>query len=136
MEQQDWDGRQLDKDFLSEGNKVYSPSTCMFVPNKINSFILTCGKVRGEYPISVSADKRNKKNPYGVKCRTEGGDIMYLGMFPTPQKAHQVWLIKKLEVCEEYIVEFKEEPLLIRGLTRIKDKLEYHIETRTELVSF
>ncbi len=33
------DGFQLDKDFISFGNKVYGPEFCSFVPSEINSFM-------------------------------------------------------------------------------------------------
>lgn len=48
-----WEGRALDKDFLVEGNKVYSPSTCVFLPSKLNTFIITRGNARGQYPLGV-----------------------------------------------------------------------------------
>ena len=36
----------LDKDILIKGNKVYSPNTCVFVPNKINMLVLQNKNVR------------------------------------------------------------------------------------------
>ena len=135
MEQQNWEGRQLDKDFLVEGNKVYSPSTCVFLPQKVNKFITASGKTRGDYPLGVWSKKEHKKNPYEAGCSDGSGVLSYLGLFPTPLKAHQAWLVKKLEVCNEYLEEFKDEPF-IKGLLRIRDKIQHHIETNTELTSF
>ena len=39
MEKQDWEGKQLDKDIIVLGNKVYSPETCAFVLGVTNGFI-------------------------------------------------------------------------------------------------
>ena len=136
MEQQQWEGRALDKDLLFGGNKVYSPSACMFVPQKINSFIVTCEKARGSYPLGVTLNKRLKKNPYISQCNSKNGSSRYLGGFPTPEQAHQAWLKRKLEVCESYLEEFQNESRTIKGLLRIRDKIEKHIHTNTELTSF
>ena len=38
MEQQDWEGKHLDKDLLGDG-KLYSPETCCFIDNQTNVFI-------------------------------------------------------------------------------------------------
>lgn len=135
MVEQDWEGRQLDKDFLVENNKVYSEATCVFLPSKVNSFILTCGKAKGEYPLGVHLKKRNKKNPYVSQCN-DGVKRGYLGHFPNPEESHQAWLVKKLEICKDYIIEFKDEPLVHKGLIRIRDKIQCHIKTNTELLSF
>lgn len=86
MEEQNWEGRQLDKDFLFENNKVYSPSTCLFIPNKLNSFIITSGKARGEYPLGVHYMKKARdminehSNPYQSQVSDQKGKIIYLGM--------------------------------------------------------
>ena len=89
MIEQKWTGRKLDKDFLVEGNKIYSQLTCVFIPRKVNNFIITSGKARGDYPIGVRLDKRKKKNIYCSECNDGSGVQHYLGMFPTPEQAHR-----------------------------------------------
>ena len=47
----------LDKDILIKGNKIYSPETCIFVPQLINGLFLKSDKTRGELPIGVQRIK-------------------------------------------------------------------------------
>ncbi|WKM80484.1 hypothetical protein [Salmonella phage SW16-7] len=87
-------GFQVDKDLLIVGNKVYSPDTCLFVPNWLNSFIISCKSKRGKYPVGVS--KLGKK--YVAHCNDPSdGKREYLGLHESPDKAHQCWLKRKLE---------------------------------------
>lgn len=51
----------VDKDILVKGNKVYSPQTCLIVPQAINSLFIKCDASRGELPIGVSYFKRDNK---------------------------------------------------------------------------
>lgn len=51
----------LDKDILMKGNKIYSPETCVLVPNNINKMFVKKNANRGELPIGVSYNKKNKK---------------------------------------------------------------------------
>ena len=40
MEEQDWNGKCLDKDIVVPGSKLYSPDTCAFVLQATNSFVI------------------------------------------------------------------------------------------------
>lgn len=143
METQKWDNRALDKDFLLEGNKIYSPSTCVFLPIKLNSFIIIREKSRGLCPLGVYYKKKKGEGmkseyikPYISGVRDQKGGKVRLGHYSTPEEAHQAYLKAKLGYCIEYLQEFKDEPLILKGLTRIKNKLKYHIENGLELTSF
>lgn len=52
----------LDKDILYKGNKIYSPDTCVFVPNRINILFVKSDRSRGNYLIGVSKVS-NSNNP-------------------------------------------------------------------------
>lgn len=98
MEKQDFEGNQLDKDLLFEGNKVYSSETCVFVTSSVNSFTIDCRASRGEWLIGVCWNKREGKfksscsNPFTKKQE-------YLGYFTCQVEAHQEWLKRKLELA-------------------------------------
>lgn len=44
---------ELDKDICKKGNKLYSPTTCFFVPRYINTLFTKSDKIRGDLPIGV-----------------------------------------------------------------------------------
>ena len=98
MEKQDWEGLQLDKDLLFEGNKVYSKETCVFVTRSVNLFTTDSGASRGEWMIGVIWRKDKDKfeaqvnNPFTKKQEK-------LGLFVNELETHQVWLKRKLELA-------------------------------------
>lgn len=101
MEQQDWEGKELDKDILFPGNKVYGPDSCVFVTIHTNLFITDRAANRGPWPIGVNFHKPLSK------FRAQGQDVetgkrKYLGLFSTPEEAHSAWLAFKLE--QAYII--------------------------------
>ena len=100
MMTQDWQDNQLDKDLLIEGNKIYSPETCVFVSQTVNSFTIDQGSKRGEFLIGVHWYKPREKflarcgNPFTKKQE-------HLGYFTCELEAHQAWLKRKLELAKE-----------------------------------
>lgn len=85
---------QLDKDILIKGNKIYSPETCCLVPSQINSTLIKCDRVRGNYPIGVYKSRQKFKAQSRI-----GEDRIQLGYFDTIEEAFQAYKIAK----EEYI---------------------------------
>lgn len=98
METQYWEGRELDKDILSNGSKVYSPETCCFIPHSVNAFIIDCGAKRGEWPIGVYWSKPTGK--FIARVSNPFGSRLYLGSFNCPKQAHTAWKKAKLELAE------------------------------------
>lgn len=95
-ETQDWEGKQLDKDLIVRGNKVYGPENCVFVSPKINGFLTERLALRGDCPIGVHFEK--KRNQYKANCwSVETGKNKSLGYYKTPEEAHKAWLAFKLE---------------------------------------
>lgn len=81
---------ELDKDIFSiENNKIYSPSTCCFVPDEINfAFKEKNNKIEGCYFSS-------KRNFWVAKFNRR-----YIGQFETKEKATEAHALKR----KEYII--------------------------------
>ena len=93
------DGWHLDKDILSDDG-VYSPETCIYVPQWLNSFINENALVRGCYPIGASFHKRVGK--FSSNCSNPStGRREHVGYFDTPENAHKAWRTRKLEIALE-----------------------------------
>lgn len=54
-------GFELDKDILIDGNKIYSPNTCCFVPQEINNIFKKNQKKKYNLPIGVFYREKSKK---------------------------------------------------------------------------
>ena len=99
MEQQDWEGKCLDKDIVVPRSKLYSPETCAFVLPATNNFVIARDACRGEYPIGVCLFKHTGK--YQALCRNPFiGKNEHLGLFSTPEEAHEVWRKRKHEIAQ------------------------------------
>ena len=89
METKNWLNLEIDKDLLVQGSKQYSPTTCTFVPEKINLLLGTSDGKRGIYPLGVSLHN-NGVNKYISRCSGK-----YLGLYATPEEAHKAWQVQK-----------------------------------------
>jgi len=78
VETQDWKGKELDKDILIKGNKLYSSSTCLFVSHSINSLFICSYPSERCLPHGVTFDKVNKK--YRAKV-SFGGKTIHIGRY-------------------------------------------------------
>ena len=99
MEQQDWHGKCLDKDIIAPRSKLYSPDTSAFVLAATNKFVLARDACRGDYPIGVCLFKRTGK--YQAYCKNLfTGKQEHLGLFSTPEEAHEGWRKRKHELAQ------------------------------------
>ena len=87
-------GYELDKDLLVQGNKHYSPETCLMIPQEINKALKTV-QVN-----SVVAGVRKRTNTKGYQVRvTEHGKRRHVGEFYTVEEASAAYV----EAKERYI---------------------------------
>lgn len=108
METKVWEGLDLDKDILVEGNKVYSPDTCVFVPKYLNNLFLSVNSKRGDYPLGVYREKETSK--FRASVRTRDGRQKTLGRFLSAAEAHKAWQLAKIAEINETLNKYKLEP--------------------------
>ena len=88
---------QLDKDLLIKGNRVYSESTCIFIPAEINSLLVKSTASRGENLIGVCWSKTNKA--FVAQVGKSKGKREHLGVFKTELEA-----FKAYKEAKEYFI--------------------------------
>lgn len=113
----DWQNCQLDKDFLSQQSKHYSPSNCVYIRGDLNRFLTLSDKSRGSCMIGVSYEpSESQLRPYKAHCRdpfTKAGG--YIGRFPTELEAHKAWQAKKHEyACQ--LADLQDDPRVADAL--------------------
>lgn len=97
------DKTQIDKDILVKGNKVYSPETCLLVPQKVNLLFVKGDKV-GDLPIGVG------------RCETTGkylarfkryGVLVNVGRYDTILEAFSAYKSEKEKHVKEVALAYK-----------------------------
>jgi len=95
---------ELDKDILFKGNKVYSPETCIFVPQEINSLFTKKGNKRGDCPIGVI----KMGNKFRAQIQNKNSDKIYK-YFDTSEEAFQMYKIAKEKYIKEIANKWKNQ---------------------------
>ena len=88
----------IDKDILYPGNKIYSPDTCILVPQRINMLFMNKPNKRG-LPNGI----RKAYGKYLAKYNNEE-----LGAYTTLEDAYNVYAAKKEENIKQIADEYKE----------------------------
>lgn len=105
------EGMRLDKDILIKDNKIYSPSCCIIVPERINSLFCYRKSTKGDYPVGIS--KRKDNGRFRVRCsvRHENGkyDNKELGTYSDPIEAFNVYKNFKEKYIKQVADEYKDK---------------------------
>lgn len=100
MQQQNWQGKQLDKDIIIPENKKYGPETCIFVSSSLNTLFRN-ERCNRKYPSGVQPSRSG----FLVKIPTCSGSAVfpsrYIGHYSTIEEASRAY--KKAK--SEYILE-------------------------------
>lgn len=135
METKEWEGKDLDKDFLSKGNKVYSPETCVFIDKRTNCALSNCTRGCGNrWPLGVTRrPKGNKVNIFTASVQKFGTSKYdkYLGDFYTPEEAHAAWQKGKSEVLLS-LMGVNSDKRVLQRLKEKSDQLLYDLENNIE----
>ena len=101
------EGWQLDKDLLVKGNKVYSESTCVFIPQEINSMLIKSDKRRGEHLIGACWHKKGKA--FVATVNKNKGKSEHLGLFNTELEAFNAYNTAKESFIKEQANKWKSQ---------------------------
>ena len=120
MVEQDWEGKQLDKDILVPGNKIYAPDRCLFVTPALNALLLDNASRRGKYPQGVSWHKPAKKYQVHLSMRSVK---THIGLYDTVEEASRAYRDAKSAYVHQ-IADEQDEPLR-SALHRHADRLQH-----------
>lgn len=111
------EGYEIDKDFMRNGNKVYSPSTCCFIPVVLNN-LLRLPRSNGMAGV--------KKLNSGMFCAVASlsGKRLSLGTYDTEQQAHAAWKHKKVDHLYDIMSNYHLAHRVIDEIHDIVERLE------------
>ena len=93
----------LDKDILVKDNKIYSPNTCLIVPQSINEIFHVSGRKTKDIDLPYTI-LRTSKEKYSVSFRGKS-----LGIYDTVDKALDTYLKAKKNYIRQKVKEMENE---------------------------
>jgi len=122
MKTQDWEGKSLDKDILTFGGSLYSPDTCIFVADGLNSYFSRSKKSDLPYGVTKGVNKDSSvvyraKDVFNNKSNT----------CLTVEKAHKIWQISKMLQIRNLKNVYEMEDRLASAVYKYSETLEQDI---------
>lgn len=128
MESQDWVNKELDKDLLFPGNKIYGSDKCIFIPHNINSFLTYGTSKINKFPLGCHHKKSTNKFISRIEINNKK---IILGSYSNPMDAHRAWQRQKIKSINEFI-STENDSRLNQALTRISNNLLYDYNNNLE----
>lgn len=89
----------LDKDLLLLNNKIYAPTTCVLIPQALNTFLCDSRKARGEYPQGMYFDTDRGKIHVQVNMNKK---VTFLGRYTNLAEAKRVYKEAKENIARNW----------------------------------
>lgn len=113
METQDWEGKELDKDILIEGNNIYSAETCLFIPSEVNQLIAHMSTTR----IGV----RKVGNRWVARISIKRKEISK--SFLTYEEAKNHWIDLQSERIKNMLCKYVDSKEIVHRLSELLHRL-------------
>lgn len=95
MTQQDWQGKEIDKDCIKPGNKIYCKEFCAFINKATNMLLNPHSSKRGVHPRGVTFDDQSRLFRSRVNFN---GKSKHLGYFENINDASDAYIKAKVEI--------------------------------------
>lgn len=105
-------GWHVDKDIIIKGSRVYSPETCVLVPQNVNTLFCKANEIRGDLPIGVAYYRADNSKYEAVMSKDN--HIVHLGVRNSPEEAFLLYKKEK----ENYIKQIANEQYNIGNITK------------------
>lgn len=113
MCEREWIGKELDKDIIYPGNKIYSPNNCCLIPKSLNNLLVIPTVKERKYPLGVFFNGSNFCTHVSYN-----GKIKHIGSFPNALEASKAYIKEKSKIILQVAIEQKDK--------RISDGLKLH----------